>query len=130
MTQENKQRVIEDVCARLPYGVIVEIVSDGGMMEAYYDMRLDAGTLADLLHSEDDFKPYLRPMSSMTKEEKYTYRHMLGATLNSEGESIMFVYVEDLPTVINWLLKNHFDFRGLIDDGLAIEAPANMYKTE
>lgn len=77
-----------------------------------------------------DIKPYLRPMSSMTKEEKYTYRHMLGATLNSEGESIMFVYVEDFPAVIDWLLAHHFDYRGLIEEGLALEAPEGMYKTE
>lgn len=78
----------------------------------------------------DHIKPYLRPMSSMTDEEKYTYRHMLGATLNSEGESIMFVYVEDFPAVIDWLNAHHFDFRDLIEKGLALEAPEGMYKTE
>ena len=63
-------------------------------------------------------------------EEKYIYRHMLGATLNSEGESIMFVYVEDFPTVMDWLNAHHFDYRGLIPMGLALEAPEEMYKTE
>jgi hypothetical protein len=66
----------------------------------------------------------------MTKEEKYTYRHMLGATLNSEKESIMFVYVEDFPAVIDWLNAHHFDYRDLIEKGLALEAPEGMYKTE
>ena len=70
MNTEEKQLLLKDLCARLPYGVMIEITSDGGMVEASYDMRLDAGLLADLLRSEDDFKPYLRPMSSMTEEEK------------------------------------------------------------
>lgn len=66
----------------------------------------------------------------MTKEEKYEYRHMLGATLNSEGESIMFVYVEDFSIVVDWLNEHHFDYRGLIEMGLALEAPEGMYKID
>lgn len=129
MTQEDKELLLKDLCARLPYGV-----------KAHTKIGTDiivVGVIDDTVkdETEDSFdisfiKPYLRPMSSMTEEEKYTYRHMLGATLNSEGESIMFVYVEDFPTVIDWLNVHHFDYRGLIEKGLAFEAPENMYEAE
>lgn len=112
MTQEEKQLLLKDLCARLPYGVVVEITSDGGMVEASYKMRLDAGLLADLLHSEDDFMPYLRPMSSMTKEEQREY------------------FAKDYLECIDWLLEHHFDFRRLIGKGLALEAPDGMYNKE
>lgn len=120
MDKIEKQLLLKDICARLPYGVIIEITSWGGTVGASYDMRLDAGLLADLLHSEDDFKQYLRPMSSMTEEEENEYR----AINCYEG---MFPRNED---ALDYVLEHHFDFRGLIPMGLALEAPEDMYKTE
>ena len=118
MTQEETQLLLKDICARLPYGVIIEITSWGGTVGASYDMRLDAGLLADLLHSEDDFKPYLRPMSSMTDEEEKEYHKIVDGFLN----------FENAPRVVDWLNEHHFDYRGLIPMGLALEAPKDMYK--
>ena len=131
MTQEEKQLLLKDLCARLPYKVICDMWFEGNEPDKITEV-LKCGGLMRLMNSEFNFiaKPYLRPMSSMTEEERYTYRHMLGATLNSEGESIMFVYVEDFHTVIDWLLSKHFDYRGLIEKGLALEAPEDLYKTE
>lgn len=126
LTIKEKNILLKDLCTRLPYGVIIEYNNDGCL----FTRELGLGSLHDFMFDNAELKPYLRPMSSMTKEEKYTYRHMLGATLNSEGESIMFVYVEDFPAVIDWLLAHHFDYRGLIEEGLALEAPEGMYKTE
>lgn len=124
MTQEETQLLLKDICARLPYGVIIEITSWGGTVGASYDMRLDAGLLADLLHSEDDFKPYLRPMSSMTEEERKEY------FLTWEEEPLeRRVRIPSISTN-DWLNEHHFDYRGLIEKGLALEAPADMYKTE
>ena len=124
MTQEETQLPLKDICARLPYGVIIEITSWGGTVGASYDMRLDAGLLADLLHSEDDFKPYLRPMSSMTDEERKEY------FLTWEEEPLeRRVRIPSISTN-DWLNEHHFDYRGLIPMGLALEAPADMYKTE
>ena len=120
MAQKEKELLLIDLYARLPYGVMVEITSDGGMVEASYDMRLDAGLLADLLHSEDDFKPYLRPLSSMTEKEKEKMAKM--STLISS-----IALVKELG---DWLNAHHFDYRGLIEKGLALEAPKDMYKTE
>jgi len=141
MTQEEKQLLLVDLCARLPYGVKVLYwhPKSGGAERRIgelvnVDLRLNCAQLLFRVNeyyfeadSIDTSKPYLRPMSSMTEEEKYTYRHMLGATLNSEGVSIMFVYVEDFPMVIDWLNAHHFDYRGLIEKGLALEAPEGMY---
>jgi hypothetical protein len=130
MTENERQLLIKDLCARLPYGVIVEITSWGGMMGASYDMRLDAGLLADLFHSEDDFKPYLRPMSSMTEKEKKERDFYCGYKPYDEniGESYLTEY--DMPDYIDFLYEHHLDFRGLIPMGLALEAPADMYKFE
>ena len=127
MTQEEKELLLKDLCARLPYHPKAKIFIEGFGME-YNEQWTDIELGHAWFESEtENIKPYLRPMSSMTKEERYTYRHMLGATLNSEGESIMFVYVEDFPTVIDWLNEHHFDYRGLIEKGLALEAPEDMY---
>ena len=126
LTQEEKQLLLKDLSARIPYQPLCKIT------DTEYDFCECDGqlgySLRDFVGNNVIIKPYLRPMSSMTKEEKYTYRHMLGATLNSEKESIMFVYVEDFPTVIDWLNAHHFDYRGLIEKGLALEAPEDMYK--
>lgn len=135
MTKEDKDLLLKDLCGRLPYGVVCKFFytenkkSDYGV--SFLEAEVSFKNIEWFLSHRDDFvdmKPYLRPMSSMTKEEKYIYRHMLGATLNSEGESIMFVYVEDFPRVMDWLNSHHFDYRGLIEKGLALEAPEGMYK--
>ena len=138
MTQEEKELLLKDLCGRLPYGVIIEITSDGGMVEASYDMRLDAGLLADLLHSEDDFKPYLRPMSSMTEEEGKELEHIFSEIdascwVDTEYGCVDFaggndfIDAEMAEVYIDWLNKKMFDYRGLIEKGLAIEAPTDMY---
>ena len=142
MTREEKQLLLKDLCGRLPYGVKLGFKNSDLILVPKefntYTMHLSTNQIypkSDSMiigHIYDvwNYRPYLRPMSSMTEEEKYIYRHMLGATLNSEGESIMFVYVEDFPTVIDWLNAHHFDYRCLIEKGLALEAPEDMYKTE
>ena len=124
MTREEKDLLLKDLCARLPYGVVIQITSDGGMVEASYDMRLDAGLLGDLLHSEDDFKPYLRPMSSMTKEEKNYYEDRWFEGYHARGGDDM-VSEPEIPDYIDWLHYHHFDYRGLIDKGLAIAVNEN-----
>ena len=120
MTREEKQLLIKDLCARLPYGVIVEITSWGGMMGVSYNMTLDCELLNDLIENDDDdFKPYLRPKISMTDWEKKEY---LNTCLFIDNR-----LVESLVTY-DFLNKYHFDYRGLIENGLALEAPTDMYK--
>lgn len=145
MTKEDKQILLRDLCARLPYGVVIEITSDGGMVEASYNMRLDAGLLADLLHSEDDFMPYLRPISSMTYEEREEAREkFFNGSDHYDIDDIGEIYADTyqpyttvytlsfarLSGYIDWLNAHHFDYRGLIPMGIALEAPKNMYNKE
>ena len=126
MTYEESQLLYKDLCGRVPYGVKYHWKGRTTEDELPHVLGEINSWMIYYIH-EGFVKPYLRPMSSMTKEEKYEYRHLLGATLNSEGESIMFVYVEDFSTVIDWLNAHHFDYRGLIEMGLALEALEGMY---
>ena len=68
------------------------------------------------------FKPYLFHLSSMAEEQKKEYQYITERWMNDPVYSI--------SDSIDWLNKNHFDYRGLIEKGLALEAPEEMYKTE
>ena len=131
MTQQDKDLILKYLCMALPYGVVIKITSDGGMLDVSYNIKLDADLLSDLLHGEDDFMPYLRSMSSMTEEEKKEFNN-IPSIKNYQ------IVNGDLPwdvanyKQIQWLLKKHFDFIGLIPKGLAIEVSKenNPYNTE
>ena len=120
MTQQDKDLILKYFCMALPYGVVIKITSDDGMLDISYNIKLDADLLSDLLHGEDDFMPYLRSMSSMTEEEKKEFNN-IPSIKNYQ------IVNGDLPwdvanyKQIQWLLKKHFDFIGLIPEGLAIE---------
>ena len=112
MTQEEKELLLKDLCARLPYRTKVHIIGEGGV-------EIDA----DLTTSTIDYfeswtvQSYLRPMSSMTENELNEYNKIFNKSLN-------------MWEVVDWMNAHHFDYRGLIEKGLALEAPGNMYKTE
>ena len=148
MTQEEKQLLLKDLCGRLRYGVRIHInssIEEQNRMQLY-DVNLESETIGvsnekwtfraiPIIDEDDDtkiIKPYLRPMSSMTEEECKELGD-LPATFEGIGEVIPNVpyYIEvTRPEQIDWLNENHFDYRGLISMGLAIEAPEGMYKTE
>ena len=120
MTQEDKELLLKDLCARLPYGVKVQdelgrtnklVIGNADLNRLYYN---DFS-----IYSEEKLSlPYLRPMSSMTEEQKSQYNFYL--------TRIVFAY--DASLLIDWLHKNHFDYRGLIKKGLAIDATnLNIY---
>lgn len=122
MTQEEKQLLLKDLCARLPYGFTVHRYCDNS--DHIFEPNEIDGFAHFLEYSEgEDFKPYLRPMSSMTEEENDTF-NKLRAEVEDEGtfEADMLLY--------DWLNSHHFDYRLLIFAGLALEAPEGMYKTE
>lgn len=73
------------------------------------------------LHFEKNL-PFLRPMSSMTEEEKEEFDEI---TLIHTPWGVQ---MDRIPKLINWLNANHFDYNGLIEKGLALEAPKGMYK--
>jgi hypothetical protein len=89
-------------------------------------LKNECGTLlpdGDTLFADiEDVKPYLRPMSSMTKVEKAVYRHH---QILVRRVGLTFEY--NIAFTIEWLIEHHFDFLGLIDRGLALDAPEGMY---
>ena len=136
MTQEEKDLVLKDLSARWPYGVKGIITYD----ESNTTFTVE-GIDNNVLHLSDaeecyveDFKSYLRPMSSMTEEEKREYFSFIGGKRPFDCDfsaypiEYKFVYEHDINSYIDWLNKHHFDYRGLIEKGLALEAPEGMYK--
>lgn len=129
MTQEEKQLLLIDLCARLPYGVIVDNPNPaGGAWDEVVNIDTPTKTVTLLydgrVFSIDSVKPYLRPMSSMTEEEKKEYHAI---------DSRAYICLEDIAHIpaadrIDWLNAHHFDYRGLIEKSLALIAPQEMYK--
>lgn len=132
MTQEYKELLLKDLCARMPYGVkfacnkniyiakgIDLIITDEGDWEY-------AVTAKGIVPIEIDFiKPYLFPISSMT-EEQYDQLY-IDSRVKNDSIDILDALANDMDA-IDWLNKNHFDYRGLIEKGLAIDATGlNIY---
>lgn len=125
MTEEQKQLLLKDLSCRIPYGVIVNVDENHKvMMESvtwYEEVSVDDGS--NDLYTISEVRPYLRPMSSMTEEESEKYEEFLELQAEyTTGADIQFKY-----NMFDWLNANHFDYRGLIEKGLAIEAPEGMY---
>ena len=146
MNQKDKELLLKDLAARLPYEVMLDI--------EYYDLQGD-GKLKnrDVILSYGNIgycsgntnwvsvKPYLRPMSSMTEEEKEELKCLFDAK-NITNDSICFLeggtleeYEAQIPfsfcsKFIDWLNAHRFDYSGLIEKGLAIEVTKenNPYK--
>ena len=126
MTQENKKLLLKDLSARLPYGVKMHCGEDIIMTLR----QIDENCFCECWENED-FKchstwmlPYLRPMASMTAEEKEELNEVTVINCNEfEGCSTLFD-----EEGFDWLNAHHFDYRGLIEKGLALEAPEGMYK--
>ena len=117
MAQEEKQLLLKVICTMLPYGVKYQDRIDGGIH------ILSLG----IIHHYDRFIPYLRPMSSMTEEEKKEFQacHCV-YDLHPDFQPMM-CNIANEQNMFDWLNKHHFDFRGLIEKGLALEAPEGMY---
>lgn len=128
MTQEDKQLLLKDLCARLPYGVryrhlawddehgedyiaakIYSINSDGYVKNSYDDETVYI----------DDVRPYLFPLSSLT-EEQYDQLY-IDSRVKNDSIDILDALANDMDA-IDYCNKNHLDWRGLIPKGLAIDA--------
>lgn len=132
MTQE-KELLLKDLSTRLMYGVMCQVddgaagLNDGKLVEIDISkelVRFDADGYWDAYI--DDVKPYLRPMSDMTEEEKEEYLN-----IDNLSYSCPMDYAH-IPASdrIDWLNAHHFDYRGLIWKGLAIAVTEenNPYK--
>lgn len=137
MTTEEKQLLLKDLCARLPYGVkglhrgqVHELFTIDGREVNNACIQVDS---YDAWFSVDTFKPYLRPLSSMTEEEFKMVCSMNALTDTELRDRInfpnMFVKCYTIET-FDLFNSHHFDYRGLIPKGLALEAKEGMYKTE
>ena len=133
MTQEDKMLLIKDLSSRLPYAVHVQHISgvsgilrDISIYHIYdeNDNIYDAICYTDLFKDEcsigiEHFKPYLFPLSSMTEEQEKEYNNLNCYELGC------FPHTEE---ALDYLTKNHFDYRHLIEKGLAIDATGlNIY---
>lgn len=125
MTSEEKQLLLEDLSARLPYGVYVHIRYNTG--EPCYGKLTsrDIQWFVDL--KIESVKPYLRPLYSMTKEELEEFRAFHCVHDLHPYFYPMMCNMPNLTNMFNWLNKHHIDYRGLIPKGLALEAPDRMY---
>lgn len=130
MTQEDKELLLRDLCARLPYGVIVVTPKGRGYICEInftifgYELGVNINPIIRDTFSINDVKPYLFPLSSMTEEEKEEYCQLQQRVIyNSNG-----VINEDVTKYINYCYKKHLDINNLIPIGLAIDATnLNIY---
>lgn len=152
MTQENKELLIKDLCARLPYGVkciektpiedfqdknlweIDRIRSDTNMF-GMSNCYVCYGQYEDI----HNIKPYLFPLSSMTEEQKYDFYCRFIENdcdfddfkefyLNNGMWHKLLTSLDDIEAIIDWFHKNRIDYRGLIPMGLANDATGlNIY---
>ena len=123
MTQEDKNLLLKDLCARLPYGVKVKLGDNPNIFDLEYRIKFavmygDSDKLEDILDITN-IKPYLFPLSSMTEEQE---RELTNITYSNNDDVTIALLT------IDWLNKNHFDYRGLIEKGLALDATGlNIY---
>ena len=109
MTREDKEMLLKDLCARLPYGVMCAYEKYDGQLKLICPDG-DYCILQNSPYAIETIKPYLRPIYKLTKEEL---------------EELEFLTDSDYVDYCN---KHHIDYRNLIPKGLALEAPEGMYK--
>jgi hypothetical protein len=152
MTQEDKELLLKDLSARLFYGVKVSLHHEDmgdltGTLDAIYPT--EDRVIVDNLNKaiapvnvryggfnieKNNVKPYLRPMSSMTEEEFFEYNYIRYSEVKCKDKwkridvgKFHNIGIIPIDGYLDWLNAHHFDYRGLIDKGLAIEAPEGMY---
>jgi len=131
MKQKDKELLLQDLCARLPYNPWVLVEFEGSNQEwkttlqQEYCVGYISGKITKLYSCEITVKPYLRPLTSMTEDEEIEFCMTVFDTVLriTEKKHTCLVSFEQ----INWLNAHHFDYRGLIEKGLALEAPEGMY---
>ena len=147
MTQEEKQLLLKDLCARLSYGVIVDYKENEFEIPHWkittiypetldgwigYDKRVGAGSESGSRPFKiGEVKPYLRPMSSMTEKEHWQYMEFVEWAYNDYvGTTTTCINKELLHEYLDFIYSHHLDDNNFIEKGLALEAPEGMYKTE
>ena len=132
MTQEDKELLLKDLNARLPYGVKFKAEDEECIRVIHYikDEEVYIKEYRNLPYWIDTIKPYLRPMSSMTKEEKKELQEIAVALSYNKDDIMIGTQINSfrqLDGVLDLFNSHHLDWRGLIEKGLALEAPEGMY---
>ena len=147
MTQEQKELLLKDLSCRLPYGVKAYVKNWSKSEWKYYEgvytvkstfpslnevhVQSEKGSVDVLLsHSDYVIKPYLFPISSMTEEQIVEFDKIAELDIEysiTQIKNDVLIWTSGLNR-FNWLLKNHFDVYGLIEQDLAIDATnLNIY---
>ena len=142
MTKEDKELLLKDLAARFPYGVVLDVdTTDWRAPQGHIQVKIegygiifkDLSLIVNGSYYGDNYKPYLRPLTSITEEEEKEFNQIFeielealedvnyGHTIKSAASSVF---------IIDFYNKHHFDYRGLIPKGLAIEVNEsnNPYK--
>ena len=165
MKQEDKELLLKDLCSRIPYGVKILAKMSKSQYDSYkiydkYNKFLNEGkcigdlkminnigdyvlyyfTIEPCGEDEDvvnikNIKPYLRPLETITKEERIELGKEIQkdkitpyGEIKDEGvDNLLLCTIRQSTYFQEWLLSKHFDFRGLIEKGLALVAPEGMY---
>lgn len=119
MTQEDKQLLLKDLCARLPYGVKVQCMTKSARIANASPLTetLNAVLYGYVEEDNIELKPYLRHLSTMTDEEDQEY----DATFYREDYGGLPSPWSATYETFDWLNAHHFDFRGLISMGLLLK---------
>ena len=129
MKQEHKELLLRDLCARLPYGIKASYYGAEEERETWDEIEcvtldgyVDIGQYSLPI---EGIKPYLFPLSSMTEEEWADYQKI--RMIDWVFGDINGVFI-NAGSIVDWLNAHHFDYRGLIEKGLAIDATGlNIY---
>ena len=118
MIKQDQELLLRDLCARLPYGVKISVNNKVESLQGInvLDNVVEYGSF--LSSNIEEVKSYLYPLSSMTEEQNKEWLYTLSSDYHITFDTV------------DWLNQNHFDYRGLIEKGLAIDATnLNIYKT-
>jgi hypothetical protein len=135
MKQEDKDLLLKDLCARLPYGV--KSIRESwnykldSVIEVLEDIDKDGYINNTKVYNVEDIKPCLFPLSSMTEEQKEEYESLCIKNTSECTDLYGITFPKDYYDTIesfDYLYKNHIDIRGLIEKGLAIDCTnLNIY---
>lgn len=128
MTTEERILLLKDLSGRLPYGVKIRTYSSiNNFINNCGETIDEVLTYENIVKIPFNSRPYLRPMSSMTEEERNEYLSI--KMQETERVALAEVYrPEAISEIMDWLNAHYFDYRGLIEKGLALEATEGMYK--
>ena len=125
--EHDKELLLKDLCARLPYKTLISIDGDGNRyrLEEICHAIIGIDTYKTTVENcnIEQVKPYLFPLSSMTEEQKAELMELMYKADTPFGA----IFSENID-YFDWLNKHHFDYRHLIEKGLAIDATGkNIY---